>query len=108
MTITEFLTARLDELETAARTASSYDDDDSPWPSYMVVQEPEFVLAEVAAKRALIADLATFDKVATSKAGSDLSTRLTARGVERGTMHALRTLAQPYADHPDYREEWRP
>jgi hypothetical protein len=22
--------------------------------------------------------------------------------------HVVRTLALPYADHPDYREEWRP
>ncbi|WP_380285800.1 DUF6221 family protein [Kitasatospora purpeofusca] len=25
-----------------------------------------------------------------------------------GLAHALRVLAQSYAEHPDYREEWRP
>lgn len=25
-----------------------------------------------------------------------------------GNCETLRALAQPYADHPDYREEWRP
>ncbi|MEV0149084.1 MULTISPECIES: DUF6221 family protein [unclassified Nonomuraea] len=52
--------------------------------------EPARVLREVEAKRALVG--------LWSRASSD----------DRRGGYSLRTLALPYADHPDYRHEWRP
>jgi hypothetical protein len=127
MSITEFLAARLDEEEAVARAAleegGAYDDTEIPWAgragddshsrehnygASWVELRVARILADIAAKRALIADLATFDRVATEKASSDPATSLTARGIERGIMHALRTLVQPFTDHPDFDESWKP
>jgi hypothetical protein len=58
--------------------------------------DPARVLAEVAAKRAVVDGLAAADPHAGYITGT-----FTAR-------HALWLLAQSYADHPDYREEWKP
>jgi hypothetical protein len=82
MTLTEFLTARLDEDEADAR-----DDDGSPTPIGM--WDPDRVLAEVAAKRAIVDKATDYD--------------------ERWALdEVLRHIAAPYADHPDYDEAWRP
>lgn len=132
MTITEFLTARMDEDEALARESiidashwsvfavnehfGQVDSDDGAIANsvdlkdaaHIVRWDPAHVLADIAAKRALIADLATFDRVATEKVSSDPATSLTARGIERGIMHALRTLALPFTDHPDFDESWKP
>jgi hypothetical protein len=142
MTITEFLTARLDEDEEVALSAAGWDragrtripgswspegiggvTDEELRPvayagesglsdskvSHIVRHDPARVLAEVEAKRALIADADTFDRTAREYVSKgDRMNSLAARGVERGVIHALRTLALPYADHPDYDESWRP
>ncbi|MER7077935.1 hypothetical protein SAMN02982929_07189 [Saccharopolyspora kobensis] len=123
-----FIRARLDEDEQIARAASP-----GPWHTDAEAQEvtavdgisvcdvfalsnnqlratahhiarhdPARVLAEVDAKRRILA----LDETASSW------TKGTA-GATAGYAHAilsdtLRLLALPYADHPDYREEWRP
>lgn len=105
MTITEFLTARLDEDEALAREAE---------PKYDLIRvesysqanedharrhDPARVLAEVEAKRRIVA-------YREQDARSDLppvirDPRLSAFDA------ALRALALPYASHDDYDEAWR-
>jgi len=119
MTLTEFLLARIDEDEAVVLRAFEATNElfgrggetdtgidvvyDSAGPFVGVGNER--MVAEIAAKRIIIAsevaahvgrrdeykDSATFDAIA-----SRVNTR------------ALRALAVIYADHPDYREEWRP
>ena len=62
--------------------------------------DPARVLAEANAKRALID---ACERADTSAAYPDFE-----GGVYSGLHDALEYLALPYADHPDYREEWRP
>lgn len=81
MTITEFLTARLDEDEAVAMGASSHPDPaayarDNYGHLWI---EPSRLLAEVEAKR---------------------------RVLHRFGFYVERLLALPYADHPDFQKEW--
>ena len=115
-----FLRARLDEDEAVARKADMPGiHPRGPWDQhgdrriedargYVVAQarpessehiarwDPARVLAEVEAKRKLIElYLMTYE---TSTLDSDAWTIM---------KDAMRTLTQPYANHPDYRPEWR-
>jgi hypothetical protein len=75
--------------------------------------DPARVLAEVDAKRRL---LAAFEQVSQIGWPADPDMILTVKqritnqviGQEEGLLTALRLLALPYADHPDYRPEWAP
>lgn len=114
MSITDFLNARISEDEAMARDAYDHDawelsaDDDGdswviardrtgegwrvamapPAPAiHMVNWDPARVLAECAAKRAIVEDVTH----------SDEDTR----------DYVIRTLAAVYADHDEYRDEWR-
>jgi hypothetical protein len=65
--------------------------EDHPYSTYLAV-DPGRVLAECEAKRWIVERLMNHDDA----------------GICQGTAVALlRTLAQPYAGHPDFREEWR-
>lgn len=55
--------------------------------------DPARVLAEVAAKRSMI---------------GRIDSHATIMGWDEVHGDLLRLLALPYADHPDYRDEWRP
>jgi hypothetical protein len=69
---------------------------------------PARVLAECRAKRLLLADLETFTKLRDDDAESTpLPQALTLAGIVTGLEHAALRLALPYADHPDYRQEWK-
>jgi hypothetical protein len=125
--LVEFLTARLDEDEQVARDAAVdaggtwkpgagvWGDLDEVFPvvydegrptpdqaAHIARHDPARVLADVAAKRQLVvalagyvpADMHFLDDVTASRAHVALL----------GLTH----LALPYADHPDYREEWKP
>lgn len=125
MTITEFLLARIAEDEVAARAAGGAyavrsndggmhvasvagevlfgldladtalaDKSTLSLVEHVVAWLPGRVLAECEAKRALVLELARMED---EEIGWD--------GIEHKVM---RSLALPYADHPDYREEWRP
>lgn len=61
---------------------------------HAVHNDPDFVLSDVAAKRAIVEEI---QRVARAAGG-----RTTAQG------SIVAQLAMPYADHPDYRPEWRP
>jgi hypothetical protein len=95
MTLTEFLTARLDEDEADARG-----DDGSPTPIGM--WDPDRVLAEVAAKRAIV------DMAGRSFVPSDAEVVPGMSPTQTMAWLNLTYLAALYADHPDYDEAWRP
>ena len=95
LTLTGFLLARIAEDEAAAR-ASGWDG-----PCYecqgasggVMEFDPTRVLAECEAKRRIVA----------------LIREAQVRGMDEDhDPYVLRALAAVYADHPDYRTEWRP
>jgi len=142
--ITAFLRARLDERERAARfVLSDYAHHEAAWsvPSTGVVDigegsiadetiltgdgplaefiadnDPAFVLADVAAKRRLLAGHGPGRVVDESDGrwASDPDswdppwTKCTGHEWAAYPCELLRLLALPYAGHPDYRKEWKP
>lgn len=87
MTLTEFLLARIAEDEADARGDTL---------GAVIPQDcwgPDRVLAECEAKRRIVDACQNVEQV---HAAEFLADRM------------LAFLALPYADHPDYREEWRP
>ncbi len=85
MTLAQFLLARIAEDEMVAKEVPGPPDETglSWWGKYGHLSvSPDRVLTECEAKRRIITNW--------------------------GFPGALRALALPYADHPDYREEWRP
>lgn len=99
MTPVEFLTARLDDLE----ADSWWHETDCGYALFEGMTEdcickvPEFVLADIAAKRAIIESVTT---VIDCWTGLVLSVH---RMLERVVLY----LCQPFADHPDFDETWR-
>jgi len=96
--LVEFLKARLDEDERAARKTKGRGMTVS-LPAFMVDHmtrwDPARVLREVAAKRRIL-ELGICCACAVEKQPCD----------HRDA--TLRLLAFPYSTHPDYRQEWRP
>lgn len=110
MTLTEFLLARIAEDEAAAlrlcpgrnaanghwRRGSLQDEAvraiDPLDADHVLRHDPARVLAECEAKRRIVELNAT-------KPGRKTTFR---------RLLTLQTLALPYADHPDYRQEWKP
>jgi hypothetical protein len=86
LTLTDFLLARIAEDEEAA--------------PYVFAEQytPSRVLAECEAKRRIV-DLCE-DNLRDLSAGGT--------GRRQFSSYALQILAQPCADHPDFRDEWRP
>lgn len=133
MTITEFLTARYDEREAAAREASAgpwavRPNGDSPWVTrqgqpdvwlaitspdpgaskaanadHIALNDPAHVLADIAAKRAIVASVVSGEAHEVAETMSGLR-QVVARDV---LSSVLRLLAQPYAAHEDFDEAWR-
>lgn len=112
--LVEFLRARLTELESKALRARDGDqaqfvESDTDIEPLLFNDKGEFdlpdrVLREVSAKRRIV-----------ELHGSDPHECVTWDEVLGGTCTGyeldcptLRLLALPYAEHPDYREEWRP
>jgi hypothetical protein len=90
VTLTEFLLARIAEDEEDARSVHWEDagiGSDDPIRSRW--------LAECEAKRRIVE-------------GMTVTAEVEGGGYEIALRDALRALALPFADHPDYREEWRP
>lgn len=93
--LTDFLLARIESRERVARRRLA------DWEERGVTERvmrlspdsPRFMLAECEAKRRIVNRLATADEEPRAMA-------------EFGRILSL--LALPYADHPDYREEWKP
>ena len=92
--LTAFLRARIGEDEAWANAALLRRF--APIPQAMERPDTvERVLADVQAKRAIVEDRAHLD---TLRPGA----------VRAHSEWVCRVLAAVYADHPDYREEWRP
>ena len=90
LTLTDFLLARIAEDETKARTPLG---DGQHWQNV----NPSRVLAECESKRRIV-------EMAWHHLGEDDY----AWGMEEAKRQILAVLALPYADHPDYRQEWAP
>lgn len=122
--ITEFLIARIAEDDAVARAAAwvpdpdePYDDYDNPWAkdhgefasrggarfTHILRNDPARVLAECAAKRAIIEQAAP----ALNLIGGFQDT-VTEREYMLAVIakRSIRTLAAVHADHPDYSPEW--
>lgn len=132
MTITEFLTARYDEEELMA--AAAIDDDSGQDGGFedayedlirppsgvgtaqggfgqavarmIVWNTPRRVLADVAAKRAIVALLIQSERTLQEDV-IDEATLLAARHGLLVAQMACRSLTQPYAEHPDFNPAWR-
>jgi len=97
MTITEFLMARIAEDEEAARAAMQA----SAQMAHIALHDPARVLAECEAKRRIV-DFALMEATGTATRQLDAGEL-----PERTEWVAVAALAEVYADHPDYREEWK-
>jgi len=115
----EFLTACLDEtyLEANAWRATEDDPGEMDFRWYKVpTYTPARVLADVEAKRQIIAEHSPQDYESEEDNFAEVTFCVTCSytGGAGGTVGGkypcttLRLLALPYADHADYREEWRP
>ena len=96
LTLTEFLLARIAEDEQAAERGGTHPDPATfarDNHGYLWVQ-PARVLAECEAKRRIVELVG---------GGSSIH-----RPGDCQDCDVMRLLALPYADHPDYREEWKP
>lgn len=82
------------------------------WTSADVIYDEREVLAEVAAKRRLIREAFAHAAVIDGEWGCCHEEEQIEAGMCPDThvdnLPILRLLALPYADHPDYREEWKP
>lgn len=129
MTIVEFINARLDEAESAARAELELQERLFPAGECTVeyawsrltrhtsggsgsafvpgAPSPAWVIADVNAKRGILDLHSALDARRAAFSEHDLGTSHTEAGLESYD-HVLRHLAAVNSDHPDYREEWRP
>lgn len=73
--------------------------------------DPARVLAEVEAKRFLIAEILGYESEIDAEFGCQHNAQQIGAGECRrnpGRIMALRLMALPFDDHADYREDWRP
>jgi len=113
MTLTEFLEARIAERESAARDMKHQAAMGRPLLQLLgggtgirEIVDPDRVLADCKAKRRIVEQAAEWaalcppdDWPEGGMEGAPLS--------DAGRW-ILRQMSLPYADHPDYRDEWRP
>lgn len=106
MTIVEFLEARITEDERKAE-AGGYHNGGGVFANDnygCLLVQPSRILAECAAKRAIIKSLVS--TAAAHSAETRIDQKLVLAGMDTGLRLALTSLTAPYSDHPDYREEW--
>lgn len=110
MTITEFLTARLDEDEAVAREALLHYQHVlgirhtfTANQGTSVAMTPLVALAEVDAKRRIVEEYTKEHWVMEQGHRTEWT-----EGGQAARETVLRLLALPYADHPDYDERWKP
>jgi hypothetical protein len=102
MTITEFLTARYDEEETAVRVEIELVRGRGVYIHQNEGVLRERRLADVAAKRAIVELASEWRRTALTDPDDEYL-----QGGADSFESAVEALAQPYAGHPDFREEWR-
>lgn len=106
MNLADFLLARIAEDEERGHDAlaeaqlDSLDNLPFLMRRLVVAHGPHRVLAECEAKRRIVGALAQV-------VGREHDS-LEAMAALAACRYSLRQLAQPYAGHPDYREEWKP
>jgi len=111
-TLTDFLQTRIAEDEAAVAGLMSGDGD----PEFF--WGPDRIRAECEAKRRIVEafederqrmDIYNRDyPLGLLTTEGDLRARLSSNATWAGLEIAVRALALPYADHPEFREEWRP
>lgn len=115
MTITEFLNARYDEDEEAVtRWDIALYEDNQGVPAWIInargLVSPDHSLADIAAKRAIVAWCSERDKVYIGGNGwddpTDLKSYIDGDYRRPGDTPILRMLVQPYAAHPDFDPRW--
>jgi DNA helicase HerA-like ATPase len=130
MTIEEFILARVAEDEHYARLADEVEDDwqdvvqpitnaltqarpQEVWSKryghafqHIARHDPARVLAECEAKRRIL-DRAANDIAAADAKAPDQITRSFDAGAAHEAYNVLLDLVRVWADHPDFREEWR-
>jgi hypothetical protein len=102
VTLAEFLLARVAEDEasiTHRDIAEALRNQAMPLVADWVTQQHERLLAECEAKRRIVSDRERIDRSANDDEWSS--------GYSDANYDALRALALPYADHPDFRAEWQ-
>lgn len=104
MKIVEFLEARIAEDEAAAERGGYHNGGGTfSNDNYgCLLIQPARILAECAAKRAIIERQRAIWEQAMDVTLNDIED-----DANEGLDFAIRALAAVYADHPDYREEWR-
>lgn len=129
--ITEFLLARIAEDEQAARAATAgpwevrpywFTSGDRSWSAvpevidedidahdaeHIARWDPARVLAECETKRQVVGRAQLLDEQAASIDPADVRLRASFEGQAVAWAVAVMMLALPYADHPDYRPEWK-
>ncbi|GLY81855.1 DUF6221 family protein [Actinoallomurus iriomotensis] len=100
--LAEFLRARLDEDERDAQETERLVESGMEVPG-AVTYSPERVLREVEAKRQLVREISTLTEFDWGEPDGSMRSDYV-----EAFRRVLRIHALPYADHPDYREEWRP
>jgi hypothetical protein len=77
--------------------------------AHIALHDPAYVLADIAANRAILKLHKRF-QVETERPGCDLCSYrdLDEQLIGDWPCQTLHLLALPFADHPDYDEEWRP
>lgn len=109
LTLTDFLLARIAEDEAVAMNASHHrhlvHDYERDNYGFLWVKTTR-VLAECEAKRRIV-EMAS-DAERRMMDGPDFHSDGTFHTVSAWMGTVLRALALPYADHPEFREEWRP
>jgi hypothetical protein len=121
LTLTEFLLARLDEDEEIARECVRLGVDVGDLSGWVEISgkgtdatealfsrfSPARVLADCEAKRRIV-ERATAAEEALRQPGLDDSAYFIRLSCRDSWRLAVADLALSYADHPDYRQEWRP
>lgn len=122
MTVTEFLTARLDEDESIARAADSASAHPgeaegepavaAPFPPEQQLHidrwSPTQALVDIAAKRTIVETYEELGRVLAQALDSGREDEATVtRHLFAGLQVAVLAHAMVFADHPDYRVEWR-
>ena len=105
--LVQFLRDRLDEDAEGAhnihdRQSDAYLDGDC------ICEYPARVLAEVEAKRWLLAQYVEHERMDRETFEAEGQHARSLVSLRAAYLDAVRALASVYTDHPDYREEWRP
>lgn len=108
-----FLRARLDEDERAVEgtwtpPSSTPSHELATMQGSTVMMRPARMLREVEAKRRIVEQWATHEALDRETFEAEGEHARSLVSLRAAYWDACRDLASVYADHPDYREEWRP